>query len=299
MNLAVQQPLVLVGKPVADALLADIQAQWQTFQATHPSQVLNPPGLAVVQVGQKPASSVYVNKKATVAEGLGFHSVVHRLPEETTQTELLSCLEALNQDAAIHGILLQLPLPAHLDATDFQAVIRPEKDVDGFHPHNLGLLLAGQPPFALPCTPAGVMRLLAYYQLPVAGKHVVVIGRSNIVGKPMAQLLLQADATVTICHSKTPDIEALTKQADIVVVAIGKPNWLQPTALKPNAIVIDVGINRHPETQKLVGDADYTALLPQCQAITPVPGGIGLMTIAELMHNTWQLFLHQQGYIAK
>jgi methylenetetrahydrofolate dehydrogenase (NADP+) / methenyltetrahydrofolate cyclohydrolase len=265
--------LLLEGKSVADALLADVKADWEAYKWANPNgEVI--PGLAVVQVGSNPASQVYVNKKAKVA--------------------LLACLEALNVDVNVHGVLLQLPLPAHLFASEFQSVILPEKDVDGFHPYNLGLLLAGQKPFALPCTPAGVMRLLAHYNVPIAGKNAVIVGRSNIVGKPMAQLLLQADATVTICHSKTPDIEAMTRQADILVLAIGIPHWLKASAVKPNAVVIDVGINRHPQTDKLVGDVDFVAVSPVCQAITPVPGGIGLMTIAELMHNTWQLFLASQ-----
>ena len=294
MNLATSQtakePLLLAGKPVADALLSSISTDFETFKRKN-THIKTLPGLAVVQVGSNPASQVYVNKKAKVAKELGFHSEIHRLPVETTQADLLACLEALNADANIHGVLLQLPLPSHLSASELQAVILPEKDVDGFHPHNLGLLLAGQNPFSIPCTPAGVMRLLAHYQLSVAGKHAVVVGRSNIVGKPMAQLLLQADATVTICHSKTPDIEAITRQADILVVAIGIPHWLKPSAVKPSAVVIDVGINRHPQTDKLVGDVDFEAVSPFCSAITPVPGGIGLMTIAELMHNTWQNFI--------
>jgi methylenetetrahydrofolate dehydrogenase (NADP+) / methenyltetrahydrofolate cyclohydrolase len=285
--------LHLAGKPVADALLASIQADWEAYKWANPNTE-RIPGLAVVQVGSNPASQVYVNKKAKTAETLGFHSEIHRLPVETTKQELLTCLEALNADAKVYGVLLQLPLPSHLAASEFQAVILPEKDVDGFHPHNLGLLLAGQKPFALPCTPAGVMRLLAYYKTPIAGKHAVIIGRSNIVGKPMAQLLLQADATVTICHSKTPDIEAFTRQADILVVAIGIPQWLKASAVKASAVVIDVGINRHPQTQKLVGDVDFEAVSAICHAITPVPGGIGLMTIAELMNNTWERFLASQ-----
>ena len=287
-------PLLLEGRPVADALLAGVKSQWEAFQVKQP-QSHAIPGLAVVQVGSNPASQVYVNKKAKVAKELGFHSEIHRLPAETSKEALLACLQALNADANVHGVLLQLPLPAHLQPSEFQSVILPEKDVDGFHPQNLGLLLAGQKPFALPCTPAGVMRLLAHYTIPIAGKHAVVIGRSNIVGKPMGQLLLQADATVTICHSKTPNIEEITKQADILVVAIGIPQWLKCSGVKASAVVVDVGINRHAETQKLVGDVDFEAVAPVCQAITPVPGGIGLMTIAELMNNTWQNFLRQVG----
>jgi methylenetetrahydrofolate dehydrogenase (NADP+)/methenyltetrahydrofolate cyclohydrolase len=286
-------PQLLAGKLVADNLLGSIKNQWTTYKNTH-TTTQTVPGLAVVQVGSNSASQVYVNKKAKVATELGFHSEIHRLPVDTTKETLLACLEDLNTNPNIHGILLQLPLPNHLKASEFQAVILPEKDVDGFHPHNLGLLLAGQPPFALPCTPAGVMRLLAYYSIPLKGKHAVVVGRSNIVGKPMAQLLLQADATVTICHSKTPDIETITRQADILVVAIGMPHWLHASAIKPSAVVIDVGINRHPQTQKLVGDVHFDTVSIACQAITPVPGGVGLMTIAELMHNTWQLFLASQ-----
>jgi methylenetetrahydrofolate dehydrogenase (NADP+) / methenyltetrahydrofolate cyclohydrolase len=248
------------------------------------------PKLAVIQVGQDPASSIYVNKKHRMAEQVGMQSIVLRLPEGITQTELLETLATLNADASVNGILVQLPLPLQLNSHAILEAISPEKDVDGFHPLNVGRLYSGLSPYALPCTPAGVMTLLKHYNISVAGKNAVVLGRSNIVGKPMAQLLLQADATVTLCHSRSLNVEHYLKLADIVVSAVGKPNVLKGSNLKPGCIVLDVGINRCEVTGKLVGDVDYESVSRVASAVTPVPGGVGPMTIATLLENTLRLF---------
>lgn len=243
-----------------------------------------PPGLAVILVGQDPASSVYVQSKTARAEKLGFHQQSLHLPADTTQAGLLAHVRALNDDPRIDGILVQLPLPAHIDATAVLDAIDPAKDVDGFHPVNVGLLSQGRPGF-VPCTPAGCMALLDRSGLPLRGARAVVIGRSNIVGRPMAMLLEKADATVTLCHSRTRDLPALVRQADLVVAAIGRPCFVQGDWLRPGAVVVDVGINRLPDG-RLVGDVDFDAALPVVSAITPVPGGAGPMTITMLMENT-------------
>jgi len=242
------------------------------------------PGLAVVIVGDDPASKVYVRNKALACEAIGMHSEVHALSSDTTQAHLLKFVQSLNADPDIHGILVQLPLPKHVDGNAVLETISPEKDVDGFHHANLGALVTGTAAF-YPCTPWGVMKMLEHTGLPIEGKHAVVVGRSNIVGKPMALMLLHAGATVTICHSKTKDLPAMTRQADILVAAVGKPRMITGDMLKPGAVVIDVGINRLPDG-KLAGDVDFASAAAVASWITPVPGGVGPMTIAMLLGNT-------------
>ena len=242
------------------------------------------PGLAVVLVGNDPASAVYVRNKHRACEEIGFYSEVYELPEDTKEEEVLSLLARLNDDPKIHGILVQLPLPKQIDPDKVILAIKPEKDVDAFHPENVGRIMLGNYHF-LPCTPAGVMALLDAYGINPVGKNCVVVGRSNIVGKPQALLLLERNATVTICHSRTADLSSHTKQADIVVVAVGKPRFLKSDMVKPGAVVIDVGINRLPDG-KLCGDADFEPISKIASAITPVPGGVGPMTITMLMQNT-------------
>ncbi len=252
------------------------------------------PGLAVVLVGENPASQVYVRNKGKAAEEVGMASWTHIMPAKATQADVLAMVEKLNADPTVHGILVQLPLPPAIDAQAVIASIRPEKDVDGFHPINAGRLALGLPSL-VPCTPQGCMLLLKKAQSNLAGMNALVIGRSTIVGKPVAQLLLQADCTVTIAHSRTRDLPDLCRTADIVVAAIGKPHFVKGEWIKQGAIVIDVGINRidHPEKQgatKLVGDVDFAAASERARAITPVPGGVGPMTIACLLQNTLKAY---------
>ena len=242
------------------------------------------PGLAVVLVGNDPASAVYVRNKHRACEEIGFHSEVYELPENAKEAEVLSLLSRLNDDPKIHGILVQLPLPKQIDADKVILSIKPEKDVDAFHPANVGRIMLGNYRF-LPCTPAGVMALLDAYGIDPTGKDCVVVGRSNIVGKPQAILLLERNATVTICHSRTADLASHTKRADMIVVAVGKPNFVKADMVKPGAVVIDVGINRLPDG-KLCGDVDFESVSKVASAITPVPGGVGPMTITMLMQNT-------------
>ena len=242
------------------------------------------PGLTVVLVGEDPASQVYVRNKALACEQAGMNSDVIRLARTTTQAELLALIEQLNQDNTVHGILVQLPLPAHLDEHAVIEAIAANKDIDGFHISNAGLLLTGKPLF-LPCTPYGVMKMLEDQHIELRGAEAVIVGASNIVGKPMALLLQAAGATVTICNSKTKDLKAHTSRADILVVAVGRPHMITGDMIKPGAVVIDVGINRL-DNGKLVGDVDFDSALPVAGAITPVPGGVGPMTIAMLLVNT-------------
>lgn len=242
------------------------------------------PGLAVVIVGEDPASQVYVRNKHKACEEVGFLSSVYRLPEETTEAELLTLIDALNADAEIDGILVQLPLPRHLDAKAVIARIDPLKDVDAFHTENVGKIMLGEKGFA-PCTPSGVMTLLEAYGIDPAGKECVVVGRSNIVGKPMAMLLLHKNATVTIAHSRTVDLAAVTRRADVLVVAVGRAKFITADMVKEGAVVIDVGMNRD-ENGKLCGDVDFAAVAPKTSFITPVPGGVGPMTITTLLENT-------------
>ncbi len=242
------------------------------------------PGLAVVIVGTDPASQVYVRNKKKACEEVGFHSEVYELPEETTEAELLALVERLNGDPAIHGILVQLPLPKHLDDKLIIDHIDPAKDVDAFHPVNVGKIMIGDYDF-LPCTPAGVMALLEKSGIEVSGKECVVLGRSNIVGKPQAMLLLHANGTVTVCHSKTKNLAEITRRADILVAAIGKADFITGDMIKEGAVVIDVGMNRRPDG-KLTGDVDFASVEPKASHITPVPGGVGPMTITMLLKNT-------------
>jgi methylenetetrahydrofolate dehydrogenase (NADP+) / methenyltetrahydrofolate cyclohydrolase len=242
------------------------------------------PGLAVVLVGDNPASQVYVRNKVKACEDSGLHSVLEKYDASLTEGALLARVEALNNDTSIHGILVQLPLPAHIDAQKVIEAISPAKDVDGFHIASAGALMTGMPGF-WPCTPYGCMKMLESIGYPLKGKHAVVIGRSNIVGKPMALMLLQQNATVTVCHSSTQDLKAMTRQADVIVAAVGKRNVLTADMVKPGAVVIDVGMNRNDEG-KLCGDVDFAGVSQVAGWITPVPGGVGPMTITMLLVNT-------------
>jgi methylenetetrahydrofolate dehydrogenase (NADP+)/methenyltetrahydrofolate cyclohydrolase len=242
------------------------------------------PGLAVILVGDNPASQVYVRNKVKACADAGLHSVLERYEAELTETALLARVDALNNDPSIHGILVQLPLPAHIDAHKVIEAISPKKDVDGFHVASAGALMVGQPGF-WPCTPYGCMKMLESIGYDLRGKHAVVIGRSNIVGKPMALMLLQKNATVTICHSATPDLKAMTLQADVIVAAVGKRNVLTADMVKPGAVVLDVGMNRD-DAGKLCGDVDFAGVSQVASNITPVPGGVGPMTITMLLVNT-------------
>ena len=250
-------------------------------------------GLAVIIVGDDPASRVYVNSKKKACEDLGMISREYALPETTTEEELLSLITKLNADKEINGILVQLPLPGHLNEETVINTIDPKKDVDAFHPHNVGKIMIGNFDF-LPCTPAGVMELIKESGIEVSGKECVILGRSNIVGKPQAMLLLHQNGTVTICHSRTQNLKEVTRRADILVAAIGKPNFVTADMVKEGAVVIDVGINRLPD-KKLCGDVDFEAVSKVASAITPVPGGVGPMTIAMLMKNTVTAAICQNG----
>lgn len=273
----------LDGKKLAQTLREETANEVESFVAAKRIR----PKLAAVLVGNDPASEVYIRNKEKACAKAGVQSEVHRPAAETTEQELLELVQQLNLDDRVHGILVQLPLPGHIDATRVLDAISPLKDVDGFHPENVGLLSQGRPRF-VPCTPAGVKELLRREEIVTEGKHAVVLGRSNIVGKPMAQLLLQSDAagnaTVTVCHSRSADIAAITKQAEILVVAVGKPNFVTGEMIRPGAVVIDVGINR--TEAGLVGDVDFAAAEKVASAITPVPGGVGPLTIAMLLRNT-------------
>jgi methylenetetrahydrofolate dehydrogenase (NADP+)/methenyltetrahydrofolate cyclohydrolase len=275
---------IIDGKAIAAALRADIATHTAQLRAAHGIT----PGLAVVLVGDDPASQVYVRNKVKAASEAGIHSIEHRLPADTSQAVLMETVAALNADPSVHGILVQLPLPKGLDEKQVVEAILPEKDVDGFHPVNRGRWLTGEPEALIPCTPRGSMLLLRSVCPDLSGKRALVIGRSAIVGKPMAALLLNADCTVTVAHSRTQNLPALVAEADIVVAAIGKPLFVQGAWLKEGAIVLDVGINRIQEGGKdmLVGDVDFASSLTRASAITPVPGGVGPMTIACLLENT-------------
>ena len=242
------------------------------------------PGLAVVIVGENPASQVYVRNKEKACEQIGIYSEKHALPEETTTEELLSLVDQMNNDPKLHGILVQLPLPKQIDEQKVLEAISPSKDVDGFHPYNVGQLVIGNSPFP-PCTPYGMIKMLEYSNIEITGKKAVIIGRSNIVGKPISLLLLQRHATVTICHSRTKDLGAVAREADILVAAIGRPNFVTADMVKPGAVVLDVGINRL-DNGKLCGDVDFEAVKEVASYITPVPGGVGPMTITMLLYNT-------------
>ncbi|MCB4365099.1 bifunctional methylenetetrahydrofolate dehydrogenase/methenyltetrahydrofolate cyclohydrolase FolD [Hydrogenophaga taeniospiralis] len=267
------------GNALSRQLRADVSARVAALK----TQGITP-GLAVILVGENPASQVYVRNKVKACEDTGMHSVLERWPATMSEAELLARVDALNHDASIHGILVQLPLPAHIDAQKVIEAISPTKDVDGFHIASAGALMTGLPGF-WPCTPYGCMKMLESIGYELKGKHAVVIGRSNIVGKPMALMLLQKNATVTICHSGTQDLKAMTLQADVIVAAVGKRNVLTADMVKPGAVVIDVGMNRNDEG-KLCGDVDFEGVKEVAGYITPVPGGVGPMTITMLMVNT-------------
>ena len=271
------------------AILIDgrtVAKKWKDYAAQRAQRLIEKgvtPHLAVILVGENAASQVYVRNKENACIHAGIRSTIIRLPEVCTQEELENAVLSLNEDESIHGILVQLPLPKGLDEARVLALIDPDKDVDGFHAMNSGRLMNGQPSF-VPCTPLGVMKLLEAYQIPTCGKHAVIIGRSNIVGKPMAMLLLAADATVTICHSKTANLAEITRQADILIAAVGKPNFVTGDMIKQGAAVVDVGINRVDDG--LVGDVHAEQAEKVASYLTPVPGGVGQMTIAMLLSNT-------------
>jgi methylenetetrahydrofolate dehydrogenase (NADP+)/methenyltetrahydrofolate cyclohydrolase len=268
------------GKALADSLRAEIRTRAERFAKEHG----RPPGLEVVLVGDDPASQVYVRNKDKAAAEAAFRGVVHRMPASSTEEEVIAKVRALNADAAVDGILVQLPLPEHIEAQRVVDAISPAKDVDGLHPVNAGLLASGRPGLR-PCTPSGVMRMLASIGAKLGGKRAVVVGRSNLVGKPLALMLLEKNATVTIAHSKTADLKEVCREADILVAAVGVAHLIRGDFVKPGAIVIDVGMNRG-EDKKLTGDVDFAAAREHASFITPVPGGVGPMTIAVLLANT-------------
>lgn len=279
---------LLSGKTVSTAVLAQVKESTAGFIRKYGRA----PSLAVILVGGDPASQTYVASKKKAAIALGFGHKDYQLPATTSQSDLLDIISGLNNDDSVDGILVQMPLPVHLDENCVIDTIAPEKDVDGFHPINAGKVLLGRPAM-ISCTPKGVLAILDYYQISTQGRNVVVLGRSSIVGKPMAALLMQRgrDATVTICHSRTPDIKKHTLQADILIAAVGRPCMVTADMVKEGAVVVDVGINRIEDSTKkngwrLVGDVDYEGVAPHVSAITPVPGGVGPMTIAMLMENT-------------
>lgn len=271
-------PQIIDGKAISAAIKDELKIKVEKMKAKGVKVCL-----AVIQVGNDPASSVYVGNKKKACAYIGIDSLAYELPDETTQKELLKLIAELNAKEEVNGILVQLPLPKHIDADEVIRAIDPKKDVDGFHPQSVGALCIGQPGF-VSCTPAGIIQLLKRSGIGIAGKECVVIGRSNIVGKPMALLLLRENGTVTVAHSKTNNLKEVAKRADILVVAVGKPKMITREYVKEGAVVIDVGIHRN-ENNKLCGDVDYDDVAPVCSAITPVPGGVGPMTIAMLMHN--------------
>jgi len=271
---------VINGKEIVATIREEIKADVEKLTAEG-----RRPGLVVIIVGDDPASHVYVNSKEKACAQVGIYSEVNRLPESTTQAELIALIRTYNANPAIHGILVQSPLPSHINEEEVVDEIAPEKDVDCFHPVNVGNLMIGKPGGMKPCTPAGVIEVLKRIGVDIKGKHAVVVGRSNIVGKPMAMLLLQEHATVTICHSRTPNMAEITRQADILVAAVGKANLIQPEHVKPGAVVVDVGMNRN-EAGKLCGDVAFDSVKEVASAITPVPGCVGPMTITMLLQNT-------------
>lgn len=269
---------IIDGKQISKQIKDELKEQVAAYKAQGIEIAL-----AVIQVGNDPASTVYVGNKKKACEYIGIQSVSYELPEETTEEELLAIIDKLNHDDSIYGILVQLPVPKHINENHIIQAIDPKKDVDGFHPQSVGALSIGQAGF-VSCTPAGIIQLLKRSGIAIEGKECVVLGRSNIVGKPMAMLLLRENGTVTVCHSRTRDLKEVTRRADILVVAIGRPKMIDASYVKEGAVVIDVGIHRN-ENNKLCGDVDYASVEPVASAITPVPGGVGPMTIAMLMHN--------------
>ncbi len=271
---------IIDGKAISAAIRAEIKAETEAFEKANGFR----PGLAVIIVGEDPASQVYVRNKRKACEEVGFYSEAYELPAATTQEELNELVDKLNANDKIHGILCQLPLPKHLDENEVILRIDPKKDVDAFHPENVGKIMIGDYSF-LPCTPAGVMALLERSGIEISGKECVVVGRSNIVGKPQAMLLLHANGTVTVCHSRTKNLSEVCRRADILVAAIGKADFFTADMVKDGAVVIDVGMNRRADG-KLTGDVDFASVAPKASYITPVPGGVGPMTITMLMQNT-------------
>ena len=271
---------IIDGKAISAAIRSEIKEETLSFEKEHGFR----PGLAVIIVGEDPASQVYVRNKRRACEEVGFYSEAYELPATTTQEELNTLVDKLNANDKIHGILCQLPLPKHLDENEVILRINPKKDVDAFHPVNVGRIMIGDYSF-LPCTPAGVMALLERSGIEISGKECVVVGRSNIVGKPQAMLLLHANGTVTICHSRTKNLAEVCRRADILVAAIGKADFFTADMVKDGAVVIDVGMNRRADG-KLTGDVDFESVAPKASYITPVPGGVGPMTITMLMQNT-------------
>lgn len=269
---------IIDGKKIAQEIKDELKEQVAALKADGKTLCL-----AVIQVGNDPASSVYVGNKKKACAYIGIDSLSYELPEDTTQEDLLDLVKALNADKKVNGILVQLPLPQHIDEETIIQTISPDKDVDGFHMRNVGALCVGSKGF-VSCTPLGIIQLLKRSQIEIEGKRCVILGRSNIVGKPMSLLLLQENGTVTICHSRTKEIKEITRQADILIVAIGKPKFVDDTYIKEGAVVIDVGIHRD-ENNKLCGDVDFEKAASHTSAITPVPGGVGPMTIAMLMYN--------------
>lgn len=250
------------------------------------------PGLAVISIGNDPASQLYVKLKRKICDELNIHVDEYHFENDVTQEEILDLIDKLNESELIHGILVQTPVPYHLNILEIFNRISPEKDVDGFNPENAGKLAQGQEAF-VPCTPLGIMHILEEYNIDIEGKNCVVVGRSNIVGRPMAQLLINANGTVTVCHSKTKDIEKITKLADVLIVAVGKPHFIKAEMIKDGAVVVDVGINRIAGTNKIVGDVDFENAKDKCSFISPVPGGIGPMTIITLMENLLKAYRNQ------
>ena len=279
---------IIDGKAVSAALKESIRQQVETF----PEKYGRVPHLAVVRVGEDPASVVYVRNKEKACEAVGIKNSTIVLAESTTEEELIGLVKALNADDTVDGILVQLPLPGHISEAKVIETIAREKDVDGFHPGNVAGLWQKTPHLA-PCTPAGIMKLLASIGVDPKGKRAVVVGRSNIVGLPVAKMLLDANATVTLCHTRTVDLPSVTRQAEILVVAAGRPKMVTGDMVSPGVVVIDVGMDRDPETGALCGDVDFDSVAPKAMAITPVPGGVGPMTIACLMENTVRCFLNR------
>lgn len=279
---------ILDGKRISQEIKDELKEKTAALKARGKEGAL-----AVIQVGEDPASTVYVRNKKNACAYIGIQSLAYELPESTTQEELLALIDRLNHQKEVRGILVQLPLPDHINEEAVLLAISPEKDVDGFHPQSVGAMVIGKDGF-LPCTPAGVIQLLKRSGIEIAGKHCVVMGRSNIVGKPMSLLMLRENATVTIVHSKTTGLKELCKQADILIVAIGKPRFVTAEYVKENAVVVDVGIHRDADN-KLCGDVDFAKVEPLASAITPVPGGVGPMTIAMLMHNCVESIERSKG----
>ena len=279
---------IIDGKLISSVIKEEIKSE--TAKLKSEKNII--PGLAFILVGDDPASKVYVNSKGKACEELGFHSITEKLSSQTSESELLNLIDKFNRDPAINGVLVQMPLPKHINEYKIINAIDYKKDVDGFHPQNVGRLVIGIDCF-YPCTPSGVIELLKRSNVETSGKNVVIIGRSNIVGKPLANLMLKksVNSTVTVCHSSTKDIGEFSRKADIVITALGKPEFLKADMIREGCVVVDVGINRIPDAAKksgsrLVGDVDYNDCYPKCAKITPVPGGVGLMTIAMLMQNT-------------